>query len=89
VQPGREPEFEAAFAQAKLVIAESPGFCWLELHRGVERPDTYLLLVCWESLQAHTVGFRGSDRFVRWRELIGPFFAGAPDVEHYVPVVVR
>jgi len=81
--------FEQAFAQAKAVIATCPGFRWLELHRGVERPEVYLLLVAWETLEDHLVGFRGSDRFIRWRELIGPYFASAPDVEHVHPVVGR
>ncbi len=81
--------FEAAFAEAELVISRSPGFGWLELHRGVERPGVYLLLVAWDSLDDHLVGFRGSDRFTRWRELIGPYFASPPDVEHVVAVVGR
>ena len=81
--------FEAAFAEAKKVIATSPGFRWVELHRGVERRGVRLLLVAWDSLDDHLVGFRGSDRFTRWRELIGPYFAADPDVEHFAPLVER
>ena len=81
--------FEAAFAEAKTVIATSPGFRWVELHRGVERPGVRLLLVAWDTLDDHLIGFRGSDRFTRWRELIGPYFAADPEVEHFVPLVER
>jgi len=89
IRPGRESEFEAAFAEAKQVIASADGFGWLELHRGVEAPDVYLLLVCWQALEDHMQGFRESERFTRWRELIGPYFATPPDVQHYTPVVGR
>ncbi|MFE2431148.1 antibiotic biosynthesis monooxygenase family protein [Streptomyces sp. NPDC059373] len=83
VQAGREEEFEAAYQEARKVISQAEGFHWVELLRGVERPGVYLLLVGWDSVEAHNVGFRESERFLRWRELIGPFFASPPDVEHF------
>jgi hypothetical protein len=45
-----------------------------------------VLLIGWRSLEDHTVGFRESESFVKWRELIGPFFAGAPQVDHWSEV---
>jgi len=54
----------------------------LSLHRGVEATDRYLLLVEWETLDDHIVGFRQSDRFTEWRALIGPFFESPPMVDH-------
>jgi heme-degrading monooxygenase HmoA len=86
VRPGEAERFEASLAEARAVIAASPGFGSLTLHRGIETPDVYLLLVEWETLDDHMVGFRQSDRFVRWRELIGPYFAVPPAVDHYVDV---
>lgn len=76
-------KFEAAYAQAKELLAQTEGFQWAHMHRGIERPGGYLLLVGWESLEAHTVNFRESERFPRWRALIGPYFAADPKVEHY------
>jgi heme-degrading monooxygenase HmoA len=76
-------KFEAAYAQARELLARTEGFEWARLHRGVERPGSYLLLVGWQSLEAHTVDFRESDLFPQWRALIGPYFAAAPEVEHY------
>ena len=86
IAPGREADFEAAFAEAKAVIAASPGFVSATLSRGVESPSTYLLLVEWERLEDHTEVFRGSESFTRWRALVGPFFASPPDVEHFTQV---
>ncbi|MER5756775.1 antibiotic biosynthesis monooxygenase [Streptomyces sp. NPDC002088] len=84
VTAGREAEFEAAFEEARKVLAKADGFRWTELLRCEERPEAYLLLVGWEeSVEAHTVGFRESERFQRWRALVGPFFAKPPTVEHY------
>ena len=63
VRPGREPEFEAAFAQAQTIIASMPGFASLRLLRCLEMPHRYLLLVEWERLEDHTEGFRGSPAY--------------------------
>jgi heme-degrading monooxygenase HmoA len=86
ITPGREDEFEQAFAQAQLLLAGSRGFLGATLSRGVESASTYLLLVEWETLEDHTEGFRGSPAFGEWRGLIGHLFDGAPDVEHFVQV---
>jgi quinol monooxygenase YgiN len=56
--------------------------------RGVETPDRFVLLVEWDSVDAHVQNFRETDRFDQWRGLIGPFFAGPPRVEHFTDVTV-
>ena len=86
VRPGSHEQFEEALARARSVIAASPGFVSLALHRGVEQPDRYLLLVEWETLVDHVVSFRESDAFTEWRALIGPYFAEPPLVDHVEPV---
>ncbi len=83
ITPGSEADFEAAMGAAKEVIAEAKGFRSLTLRRCIERPSSYLLLNEWDTVEDHIVGFRGSELFVRWRELIGPYFAAAPEVEHF------
>ena len=90
VRPGSEQDFEAAMDRAKVVISQSGGFRSFRLQRGIEQPSTYLLLIEWDSVADHMQGFRESDLFVRWRELIGPYFAAPPEVEHYeAPVVTN
>lgn len=86
VLPGQEEKFEAAFAQAREIIASMPGFCGLTLSRSIESPSTYLLLVEWERLEDHTEGFRGSAEYGRWRELLHRFYEPFPVVEHYARV---
>ena len=85
VIPGREDEFLAVFAEARQHIEVTPGFLGLDLKRCVDEGSThrFLLLVEWDSVEAHTVGFRGSDRYHRWRELLHHFYDPFPVVEHY------
>lgn len=86
VIPGREAEFEAAFENAKPIIAASPGFRGLTLSRGIERPNVYLLLVMWDSLDDHMVGFRESPAYQEWRAALHHFYDPFPTVEHYTEV---
>ena len=88
VRPGQEADFERAFAEAKDVISAIPGFRGLTLARCVERPDAYLLLVQWDRLEDHTVGFRGSPAYQRWRALLHSFYEPFPVVEHFTTVLV-
>lgn len=86
VIPGREADFERAFAEARPIISGMPGFGSLRLARSHETPNEYLLLVEWESIEHHTVGFRGSPEYARWRELLHEFYEPFPRVEHFVAV---
>lgn len=86
VRPGREADFEATFAEAKPTIASMPGFVDLTLSRSIESPNEYLLLVHWESVAAHEVGFRGSPEYERWRALLHGFYDPFPVVEHFAEV---
>jgi heme-degrading monooxygenase HmoA len=87
VRPGQEAAFEAAFADARAIIAAMPGFGSLTLSRCLERPGTYLLLVEWERLEDHTDGFRGSPEYQRWRALLHHFYDPFPTVEHFTSVL--
>lgn len=81
--------FEGAYAEAVTHLVTSPGCRGAALRRGVEDPERYLLLVEWETLEDHTVGFRGSEAFAAWRELVGPCFAEPPEVAHFKDVPTR
>jgi heme-degrading monooxygenase HmoA len=86
INVGQEEQFEAAFPLAAAVLARADGYISHELHRSVEMPNRFTLLVRWESVEQHTKGFRESPQFLKWREPIGRFFAAAPYVEHVVRV---
>jgi heme-degrading monooxygenase HmoA len=83
VLEGREEEFEAAYAKARPLVATTPGCRSVRMTRGVETPTRFVLLVEWDSVEAHIENFRATDRFAQWRGLIGPYFDGAPRVEHF------
>ena len=83
VIPGREAEFESAFAQASSIIASMDGYISHQLQYCMEVPNRYLLLVQWETLEAHTVGFRSSEGYQEWRKLLHHFYDPFPTVEHY------
>lgn len=77
-------EFEAAIEVAvETVLSKSPGFRDYELLKGIERPNVYTFIVHWDKLEDHTETFRKSESFANWREIIGPFFAHPPVVEHW------
>lgn len=86
VIPGREEEFEAAFADAKRIIAASPGFGGLTLSRCTERPSAYLLLVQWDTIEDHMMGFRESPAYDEWRGRLHHFYDPFPVVEHFTEV---
>ena len=83
IDPARAPEFEAAYAQARKVITQSPGCGAVSLQRSIESPGRYLLFVEWPSIAHHVEGFRNSPLFTEWRRIIGPFFVSPPLVEHH------
>lgn len=83
IRPGREAEFEAAFVQGHAAISRAAGYRWARLVRQVEDASRYLLLVGWDTLEAHTVDFRESDLFTEWRAAVSEYFAAPPVVTHY------
>ena len=83
---GLEDDFEASFLEAQKIIANSPGYISHELHRCLEHPNRYLLLVRWETLEANIKGFRKSDEYRRWKKLLHPFYDPFPEVNHLTTV---
>ena len=82
ITSGSEDAFAAAYLQARELVAQSPGCGSVRMTRGVESPTRFVLLIEWESIERHE-DFRGSERFPKWRGLIGPHFATPPVVEHF------
>jgi len=80
---GSGAEFEAAFRKAAPIISSMPGYISHQLRRCLEVPNRYILLVNWETLEAHTIGFRQSGGYQRWRELLHHFYDPFPTLEHY------
>jgi heme-degrading monooxygenase HmoA len=84
IQPGRQAEFDEAIGHGvRSVISLAKGFRGWQVHKGIESPERYLLTIRWDSVEDHTVTFRGSEAFAQWREIVSPFFAAPPQVEHF------
>ena len=86
IKPNREREFENAFQEASKIIASMPGYVSHGLHKCIEVDRQYLLLVTWQTLEDHTVGFRHSQEYQTWKELLHHFYDPFPTVEHYKQV---
>jgi len=83
VIPGQESDFQRSFAEAQEIISSMPGYISHELKRCIEKPSRYILLVNWEKLEDHTVGFRGSPQYQEWKTLLHHYYDPFPEVEHY------
>ena len=83
VIPGQEAQFQTAFTEASSIISSMQGYVSHQLQRCLETQNRYILLVHWETLEAHTVGFRGSEEYQEWRKLLHHFYNPFPKVEHY------
>jgi heme-degrading monooxygenase HmoA len=84
IQPGQQAAFDAAIERGVTsVIAQAKGFRGWKVNKGIESPERYLLMIFWDTLEDHTVHFRGGPLFAQWRAIVGPFFAQPPQVEHF------
>lgn len=87
ITEGSNADFEAAIHEsAKNYISPTEGFIDYELRRSIEDPTRYVLLIQWATLEAHTVTFREGENFPKHRELISPYFAKPPFVQHFEQV---
>jgi len=86
VKPGMMNEFESNFRKASAIISSMAGYISHELHKCVEEADKYILLVKWQSITDHVVGFRESEGYQEWKALLHHFYDPFPTVEHYVQI---
>jgi len=89
VRTGSSTDFEAAFQEAQSIIAAAAGFVSLRLERCIEQTDRFLLLVEWDSVEAHEEGFRKSPAYEDWRRLLHHFYPERPTVQHFETVLSR
>ena len=84
IQPGKQAEFDIAIQRGVAeAISKAKGFSGFKIHKGIESPERYVLMIYWETLENHTVDFRESAAFADWRGIVGPLFAVPPTVEHF------
>ena len=87
IPPGRNDDFDAAIKLGiETVVSKAEGYRLHRVVKGIESPERYMLMIWWETLEDHTVKFRGGPLFPQWRAIVGLFFASPPSVEHYTLV---
>jgi len=84
IPPGQQAAFDEAIQRGiATVVSKAKGFQGFKVNKGVESPERYVLMIFWDTLEDHTVGFRQGPLFAPWRAIVGPFFAQPPQVEHF------
>jgi len=83
VKIGEEELFEKTFLEAEKIISIMSGYISHELQKCIENNSHYLLLVKWETLEDHKIGFRQSKEYQRWKDLLHHFYDPFPTVEHF------
>ena len=84
IHPGQQAAFDEAIQRGVATVAsKARGFRGAKVNRGIENPERYILQIFWDTLEDHTVHFRGGPLFTEWRAIVGPFFAVPPVVEHF------
>lgn len=83
VKPGQEAAFEQAMRAAVPLMSATPGFIGMSVRPCLEKSGLYLLLVEWETVEAHEIGFRKSDRYSDWSKLLHRFYDPFPEVLHF------
>ena len=83
IKEGSNTEFEENLEKAQLVISKAQGYIGHQFQKCIEKDNRYVLLIRWQTLKDHTIGFRESELFKEWRALIGPYFENPPVVQHY------
>ncbi len=82
VKPGSEPAFEAGITTAAEIFRAAKGCRSFAVRRSVEKPQRYRLLIEWDTLEAHTRDFTGSQAWKEYRALVSDTFENPPQVEH-------
>jgi heme-degrading monooxygenase HmoA len=83
IKMGLSQEFEISFGIAAEIISSQKGYISHELKKCLEQDDKYLLLVQWESIEDHEIGFRGSEAYQEWKKILHHYYDPFPVVAHY------
>ena len=83
VKKGEESLFEKDFEIAGKYISAIDGYIGHSLRKCIEEKNKYLLLVDWEKIEDHTIGFRQSEHYLEWKKLLHHYYDPFPVVEHF------
>ncbi|MFZ1525006.1 MAG: antibiotic biosynthesis monooxygenase [Saprospiraceae bacterium] len=87
IKIGQEKQFEIDFVTAGQFISSIKGYVKHSLRKCLEQANKYILLVEWESLEDHTIGFRQSPEYLEWKKILYHYYDPFPTVEHYETII--
>jgi quinol monooxygenase YgiN len=77
--------FEEAYAAAGDHLRASPYCLSYQVIHGDEEPNHYIVVIHWTSKEEHLQGFRKSEEFKSFFNLVKPFFNNIEEMKHYHP----
>ena len=83
IKKDQSSAFEKAFSVAENIISAMKGYINHSLKKCLEENDKYILLVNWETIEDHEIGFRTSNDYQKWKNLLHHFYEPFPIVQHY------
>ncbi len=83
IKKGSASAFEKSFDKACEIISSQKGYLSHELKKCIEEADKYILLVQWDTIEDHETGFRQSEAYQEWKQLLHHFYEPFPVVNHY------
>lgn len=87
IKQNQSKAFLQSFAKAEKIIASSEGYMSHKLGKCVEQEDKFLLTAKWQTLENHTIGFRKSEAYEKWKKLLHHYYDPFPEVEHYKRII--
>lgn len=82
IKEGLEEDFAAVMAdRGTPLLTCLKGVKSVSLGRGVENPDKFMLLIEWETMDAH-IAFTKDPKFAEFKALLSPFAKGG-SMEHF------
>lgn len=83
VPSGDEATFEDAYRKAAVLLEASNHCLGFTLTRATLERGRYLMLVYWDSPDGHQIGFRQSNAFQEYQELLQPYADVVKESAHY------
>ena len=82
-KPGVQDQVREALRAARPVMARMPGYRGSVFHQGVQAPESFVLRIEWESLEAYAQSFREITLLTEWRSHFYHLLDGPPKVTPY------
>jgi len=80
---GLQHQVRDGLRAARPVIARMPGYVDSVFHQGLEEPESFVLRIEWETLEAYRESFLQTELLTEWRGHFAHLLAGAPKVMPY------